>query len=344
MFKVSKRKTVALAIIGCALFSCSRNPEVKRIIDGVVPTDSISMRQVEIGTELLMPENIFVVKDKLVIYQSKADKLFTVFPLPFTGHSYAAGCTGRGPDEFIRIDVRSIVPYGDVFKVADADGMLKEVAIDSGRVDVISKTKMNLNQPYNGAFEMKDCYINMNQADEKYEYVISDKKTGEMSHVCPYPDWASAGSSANIATYMKYTVPHPDGDRLAAFYTYFRKVRIIDQSGKILRDITLDFTGGTGAYEPATASSYNAYCFYPTATGDYIAVNYYDQKLNGPRKKTTEIQIWNWDGELLHRLICDKQFMRFTIDFDSGILFAVPAHDARHLYIADLSGILAAKE
>jgi len=62
MFKVSKRKTVALAIIGCALFSCSRNPEVKRIIDGVVPTDSISMRQVEIGTELLMPENIFVVR------------------------------------------------------------------------------------------------------------------------------------------------------------------------------------------------------------------------------------------------------------------------------------------
>ena len=182
MFKVSKRKTVALAIIGCALFSCSRNPEVKRIIDGVVPTDSISMRQVEIGTELLMPENIFVVKDKLVIYQSKADNLFTVFPLPFTGHSYAAGRTGRGPDEFIRIDVRSIVPYGDVFKVADADGMLKEVAIDSGRVDVISKTKMNLNQPYNGAFEMKDCYINMNLADEKYEYAISDKKTGETEH------------------------------------------------------------------------------------------------------------------------------------------------------------------
>lgn len=96
MFKVSKRKTVALAIIGCALFSCSRNPEVKRIIDGVVPTDSISMRQVEIGTELLMPENIFVVKDKLVIYQSKAD-----IYLPYSRYRLQA------------IPMPQVVPAGD---------------------------------------------------------------------------------------------------------------------------------------------------------------------------------------------------------------------------------------
>ena len=342
MFKVSKRKTVALAIIACALFSCSRNPEVKRIIDGVVPTDSISMRQVEIGTELLMPENIFVVKDKLVIYQSKADKLFTVFPLPFTGHSYAAGRTGRGPDEFLRIDIRSIVPDGDGFQVADnGDMTVKSVKFDAGQVRVTDRKKIDSSSGFNGMFEMADCYINMNVFSDEYEYMVYDKQTGKSRGIIPYPDWYKGTEEwAPVSYYMNFGIPRPSGDLFAIFYAYFRKIQIADTEGRILKEVTLDFDGDISGCGPVSSRKYIAFSLFPVATDDYVAVQYADRIPGRERGDITEVQVWNWDGALLHRLIFDKGFGTFTIDPQTGILFATPFDDPQHLYTADLSDIL----
>lgn len=110
----------------------------------------------------------------------------------------------------------------------------------------------------------------------------------------------------------------------------------------MLYERTLDFDGEPGAYEPASRGSYMAFNSDPVATEDYIAVPYLDKIKGRDRGGMTEIQFWSWDCELLHRLIFDKSFTTFTIDPKSNILYACPFNDPHHLYIADLSDILAA--
>ena len=268
--------------------------------------------------------------------------LFTVFPLPFDGKGYRTGHTGRGPDEFLRIDIRSIVPDGDGFWVADnGDMTVKSVKLDAGQVRVTDRKKIDSSSGFNGMFEMEDCYINMNVFSDEYEYMVYDKQTGQSRGIIPYPDWYKGTEEwAPVSYYMNFGIPRPSGDLFAIFYAYFRKIQIADTEGRILKEVTLDFDGDISGCGPASSRKYIAFSLFPVATDDYVAVQYADRIPGRKRGDITEVQVWNWDGELLHRLIFDKGFGTFTIDPQTGILFATPFDDPQHLYTADLSGIL----
>ena len=124
----------------CMLLSCSGTKN-QGTLDYMAVTDSVSLQTVAIDKELLMPERLFVSGNNLVVYQPKEEEgLFTVFHLPFDGKGYRTGHTGRGPDEFLRIDIRSIVPDGDGFQVADnGDMTVKSVKFDAGQVRVTDR-------------------------------------------------------------------------------------------------------------------------------------------------------------------------------------------------------------
>ncbi len=139
---------------------------------------------------------------------------------------------------------------------------------------------------------------------------------------------------------MNFGIPRPSGDLFAIFYAYFRKIQIADTEGRILKEVTLDFDGDISGCGPASSRKYIAFSLFPVATDDYVAVQYADRIPGRKRGDITEVQVWNWDGELQHRLIFDKGFGTFTIDPQTGILFATPFDDPQHLYTADLSGIL----
>ena len=325
------------------LVSCSESKN-KVKMDYMSVTDSVSMQTVAIDKELLMPDRLFVAGNNLVVYQPKEKEgIFTVFPLPFDGKGCRAGHIGRGPDDFIHIDRRSFVPCESGFRVADGDGAVKTVVIDSCLTKVSTKAQVSTaSDAFNGMVELKDCYLNINLYSDEYEYLRYDKQSGKRTEICPYPEWSPDSDMMKAFIYNKYTVPHPSGDRFAAFYLYFRKIHIISQDGELLYERTLDFDGEPGAYEPASRGSYMAFNSDPVATEDYIAVPYLDRIKGRDRGGMTEIQFWSWDCELLHRLIFDKSFTTFTIDPKSNILYACPFNDPHHLYIADLSDILAA--
>ena len=326
----------------CMLLSCSGTKD-QGTLDYMSVTDSVSLQTVAIDKELLMPERLFVSGNNLVVYQPKEEEgLFTVFPLPFDGKGYRTGHTGRGPDEFLRIDIRSIVPDGDGFWVADnGDMTVKSVKLDAGQVRVTDRKKIDSSSGFNGMFEMEDCYINMNVFSDEYEYMVYDKQTGQSRGIIPYPDWYKGTEEwAPVSYYMNFGIPRPSGDLFAIFYAYFRKIQIADTEGRILKEVTLDFDGDISGCGPASSRKYIAFSLFPVATDDYVAVQYADRIPGRKRGDITEVQVWNWDGELLHRLIFDKGFGTFTIDPQTGILFATPFDDPQHLYTADLSGIL----
>lgn len=123
------------------LVSCSESKN-KVKMDYMSVTDSVSMQTAAIDKELLMPDRLFVAGNSLVVYQPKEEEgIFTVFPLPFDGKGCRTGHIGRGPDDFIHIDRRSFVPCESGFRVADGDGAVKTVVIDSCLTKVLTEAQ-----------------------------------------------------------------------------------------------------------------------------------------------------------------------------------------------------------
>lgn len=334
-------KRIVLFVMILALFSCRAETYEEVTVDCMPAADTVIMNQTYIDRDILMPLRIFVADGMLVVCQDKSEHLFTVFRLPLDGYGTAAGYAGRGPDEFVHIDVRSITPCSGGFRAADAAGVIKRIRIDSVglSVKVVEKVPVPVNKEIpNGLVELADYCLNYNLNDEIYEYVRYDKETWERVPVCEYPKWENDDEGLNIFRYMKNIAVHPSGSRFAACYAYYPKIRILDQTGKIEKEISIDC--GDSGRDIADGNPKLAYHSFPSACEDYFAEIFSGENIGEDRKRETELHVWSWSGILLHRILFDRTFSLFCIDDATGILYAMNEETPDVIYSADLFSCL----
>ncbi len=124
-------------------------------------TDTIRMKSVKSELPILAAARMFVADNHLGIYQVQVEKRFQIYDLPLTGKCFSAGMIGRGPDEFIDPDVRSILGCPQGFYLADQDAF-KTVAIKDNSIKVVSKEPLITDgTPLNGVIKVKDKYVNI---------------------------------------------------------------------------------------------------------------------------------------------------------------------------------------
>lgn len=332
-----------LILILFAFFvSCRSGTYEEIVVDYMPVADTVTMNRTYIDQDILMPLRIFVSDGLLVACQDKSEHLFVFFRLPLDGKGASAGYAGRGPDEFIHIDVRSIVPCSAGFMAADADGVIKRVRIDSMKrsLRVVEKMPVPVGKEIpNGLIEMEDYCLNYNLNDEIYEYVRYDKETWDRMPVCEYPGWGNNDDvELNIFRYMKNIAVHPSGSKFAACYAYYPKIRILDQSGKVEKEITIDCSGFD---KNLTGGSRKlAYHSFPSAGEDYFAEIFSGESTGECRKQETELHVWSWSGDLMHRILFDRCFSLFCIDDSTGILYAMSENVPDVIYSADLSSYI----
>lgn len=326
-------RTVALLLISLA--SCGHVVEQS---DYLYKTDTLAMQSVVIMPSLLMPTNMFVTDSSLVVYQRRGEKLFTIYPLPLGREGFAAGFAGRGPDDFVGVDARSFKPCPGGFSVADAGGIIKTVTIGAGHIRVTEQTRISTRGDLqNGMLELEDSYVNLNMSDEEKEFVLYDKHGDAPRFVTSYPKWPIKGSGSKLFIYLKQMVPHPSGKRFAAFYAYFRKFRIVDQNGNVEHEVSVQFPDDFPMLDANAAVKYLAYASYPFATSEYIAAICCNRGTDMSPALYTELQLWDWNGKLLHRIMLDKPMSIFTIDTVTSTLFGCNENEPDCIYTADLS-------
>lgn len=166
------------------------------------------------------------------------------------------------------------------------------------------------------------------------EYLLSDSHS-KPKELAPYPDWDKTGSQEEpIFKYVKNSVLNNDHTRFISFYGYFKRFRILDTDGDIIKNVVVK----TPPYEEAIKEEMQNRTIYyhipPHTNGKYI----YVMCKNSTRAedRIQELQVWNWEGEPIARYDMDRKLTLFTISEKEKKLYAVDGDTEDAIYVYDL--------
>ena len=341
-------------IVGASLLLCceccrnDKNYYVREPEDYLAITDTVHYEVHKVATPTLLPARMIVTNNHLVIGQNKTELSFCIHELPLGGRSFEAVPRGRGPLELIEPDFKSLMPEKEGFIIADADYLLKYYTISGEDVLLKDKWRFFDSNILNGVIKVGETILNVNideRDSQPFEFVAM-KPDGTKYYLGRIPEWDEEVSNDDAGSFMTYANMHiarPSGGRFAEFYSFWRKVRILDERGNILSETSINYPTSSSRVPP----SQGIYCTYgvtPCASDSFIVAlaenSFRGKSVPSQQPDFSEFQVWDWDGHLLHRVILKKKMSVFTVDFDSGRLYAMDQENEDAVYSADMSKFL----
>ena len=321
--------------------ACSRTGQVD-VVTGFPVERTLSATEVEVPPVLLYPGYAQVLGDKLMVYEIQRDTLFDFFQLPECRYLFSKGWKGRGPDDFPELNWKSFAPSGDGFEVFGFDMKVRRAALTGSDLRVSVEATITGGGMVNGVFRLApDRYVMWGQPTDEFEYVMIDREGKVLREFGTYPDLAGRELSPpeRLSAYYKMSVLKPDGTRFASFYPVFKHWRLYDAEGGLLREIS-DQTGvlPPGVLPEEQPEWFQSYYALPVATDRYIYVLCENRRRNEPRHPTTELQVWDWEGNPVGCYELDRQIAPFAIAEQYGKLYGVNQTDIDKIYVYPLPG------
>jgi hypothetical protein len=318
------------------LFACNLNvsetnmvitefPEKKEIKTSVIQTEPV----------ILAPDEMFIMNDRIWIFQNKKDTLFDVFDLPDCNYLFSTGMKGQGPNEFIFPTGKTIQADKEGFTILDMNVMKTVTLQTDNSLHTVKSGKIFDQFPVNGFIKLNDSLF-CAFADcatgtaGSYEYQLKNlSKEGEIKF-SEYPDLTGKKFEGDerCQIYYKYLVANPSERRFAAFYSFFKFFRIYSYEGKLEREIqvkTLPFQSG----DVENWEERKLYYGRPFATERYIYA----------LCSANEMQVWDWNGNPIIQYDLDKDFFAFAVSEKYKKVYLVCAEetDSDKIYALDLS-------
>ena len=319
--------------IACVLFSCTqRNPQRINSTVTQFPIDEmLTSEVVRVPPIIITPTFMFITGNHLVIQNNKKDTLFDIFSYPDIHYQFSAGTRGKGPKDFPEfLSGPTQIPNGFALFLVDYKKYC-EIEIDDNNKELnrIKEQRFQFAENddiINGLFPLKrDEFIYLSDFEDDMEFKKLNTRTNEIISFSPYPQWVSkesAGGEINISLYLKVSTAKPDGKRFASFYVKFKRWRLFNDNGDLLREVSVDTpplnTEGTKSLEP-----YFYYSSYPFPTDKYIYAFCRNVKSGSADKESNELQIWDWNGNPIAVYHLDQYITSFTVDEKAKTLFGV---------------------
>lgn len=356
MYSVIRFKifVLLLVVLSMPVFNSVAAPPKKVIVpepkNYLAITDTVALVQKPLNLPSLMPMAMIVAQGHLVVANRNAI-IFNAYPLPITGSGISGVHSGRGPGELIAYDLMSFAGDDSGFYVADLDNYYKKFTISGGIISQTAKERFyNNNDPLNGMIKIKGKFLNCNYNGRKehpYEFVVLNPD-GSKDYIGKVPDWnksISDGDVTSIIEYMNCHIAQPGGNRIAVFYCNYRKVRIMNLKGQLLSETSINYpTNSSKIPDPkGTYRMYGSAC----ASNTRMVVRVYNSVLSQggslSDRKSTEFQIWDWEGHLLKRMIVKGKIDVFTVDYNTNTFYGLDRDEDSLLYMADISKLLNGK-
>lgn len=251
------------------------------------------------------------VDGKLVFGQFKGASVFIVADLQ-DGHCFSAVREGRGPGEVIRPDLKSVVPTSGGFLFYDAYGQRK--ATLSKESITVSTPQKHISIPHamNGVVSFRGEYLDIALQGDR-EMLAYNSSFTRRREVGKFPKWRRDPSWLPGFAYGKHLVTLPEKDKLLLFYYYYPQIRIYTDVDKRPKDINMDYYGN----DIGPRNVY--YAVKPVAGKDYVLAL---TSKGGQGAPLPELQILDWDGQILARYELDRAVHGMAMDFESGTLYA----------------------
>jgi len=334
-------KLIFPVLLFLLFFACNPRNKIEKVVNDFPRVDTLRMQDIDIPGILLSPTHLFVAKNYLVVYQMERDPYFYFFDLPSGNFVFSGGNLGQGPNDFIKPDARFFYSTENGFKIFENNGnAIKELEIQDKNLITVHK---EIIKPYQNMAisnllilpNHKICYANTLMGNS--EYYISDPNGENPQAIGQFPDWytKSDEDEMNLFIYIKNEVVNPANGKFMAFYAYFRKFRLFDINGNLLKEVSVNTPGKFPQYTKDRSKSSIAYSF-PWTDGTYVYVICKNKKIADKKPNRTELQVWDWDGNPVAQLWLDKPIDYFTISLDYNKLYAVDSEVENKIYVCDL--------
>lgn len=297
----------------------------------------------------LLPRYMGIADDLLFVYKEKERELFEFFSLPDCTYIGSAGTRGSGPNEFVSLlDPRGFQVLDSGFGVFESRiNVLKTLKYQDGNLEVVQTE--NIMQPgqTNGYYPLQDdTFVTLGNIIDPKEYFLYDRKKQEIIQKNDYPQWISEqeeyeGTALTFA-YMKQCGVHPERNQLAAFYTYFKRLRIYDKDMALLHDVDVKIkpyhtnfeTGGDNRKSPLY------YTGQPQTVNNLIYALCLNAEAGGiEAKHNPELHVFDWKGNPIACYKLDRRVSLFTISEKYKKIYAIDNLSDNELYIYDLPEI-----
>ncbi|MFK8163012.1 MAG: BF3164 family lipoprotein [Lewinella sp.] len=348
------RILTGFVLLICILITSCDNESIKAEGSGgnIVLIDSLNGVPVSTSSLILAPDKIFILRDKLIIFDKKTDKVFNVFNiyenLEFVN---SWGLIGEGAeDTFEYIDRNSMsVFHGELgflaypeyhfYNIDDAGVFTKKnscnlifVNGDINRMVPLGTDKFIM-QPF--------PFLGI----ESPEFVVPE--CGPLPQVVdsigsfPNADKISFSSLDEIQYfYLKSAAVHPDNGTLMAFYRYLDKVVLYSEGGQLLSENSVS----NRKMNEVRGPDRRVYFMEAYSTGNFVYVLYLDKtdfELGQSFSSiNTELQVWDWEGELVARFTLDGPIFTFAVDQENNTVYGLQYSEEEPIVRFDLPDLL----
>lgn len=331
--KVAKLGCVWL--LAASLWGCVGNNSTD---DNVSMPEAIPLTGKTVVTEAdaLLPRGMFVVDGKLGIYKEREEFMFDFYSLPDFKYLCSTGSRGQGPNDLLGLECRNIEVSGATFCALEhMTWRLKTMKLvgDSAMQVVGASEPMETNGSINMFHRLDSLhYLSLGSTSNQKEFCIYDISDGSALEVGKYPEWIDVETVAKgmplLIPYGKFLAVSPDGNKFAAFYWRFDRVRFFDRDCRMLMDVTVSH-GSDGKQEDEENMFPSCY-FGAKAAGDKIYA------LHADTDSTRLLEIWDWNGRPISAFRLDRPVTVMTVDTMARRLITKDAEHYNQIYLYEL--------
>lgn len=289
------------------------------------------------STRILYPQGIHYFNHHIILVEQKNDPVLSFWNADNLSYEFSAGSKGAGPNEVKYV-------YPDYFDKTDStffildSGVEKEVRLSDQSISIIRRTPILVPDAVNRLVRIDSGqYVMCGLNGGSKEHILY-KIDGQYEEFGDYPDLPCLPEKRFILFY-KFIAYTPGKPFIYDFYLYLNLIRKYDLKGNLLEEISLaDIPGRDNTMDKLRAGQIEPYFSNVISRKDFIVVLYYENATNRQvydGQAIPELQLWNWEGELIRRYRFDRCFDQYTLS-DDGMLYAKDTETPYAIYTYDL--------
>lgn len=342
------------------LGACSSNTDTSEEFEAIAVKPTVLNLS---EPEMILPEQLFFHDGYIVTAHRQQKNIFRVFEFPSGKYLGEFGSNGNGPDEYLDIIYRSIKSGAQINKIIGIEGSSSQIlSIDfkNSNSKIVFQRGKGIQLPLRTLFINDAIFFGDSLM---VGHSNSDLMEGELftfdlkdSTIVEFDDYSNLGNfNTNLTAIVKYElyfkklIQHPIDSRFAVLYSKYNKLRIFDLELNLIsegylpddpvnqpiieNDRSVNYSN-TFSHNLDVDASTNFIFGLSTGNtrGEYSAMTT-DEIV----KANSNVYVWNWNGELVSKLILDQPISLIAYHEDTNSLVAVNPFIDNQLFIYPLS-------
>lgn len=331
-------------LIGLLLLSCTGREKEMKLgnfrIDG-----ELAGQTIPITDKVLMPLKIFASEDKILILDYTRKDVFKVMQLPGYEYLYSSGNIGEGPDDFINVNPESTCLKDGIFEFLDLGRVRRFALSNVGLSEIESFSLPTLSSPLNNLEKISDTVYIANTpvySEDDFEHMIiniNSSEVGKRFGNFPKGNFKLSNQQEKHIAFHCISTANSSSGRLATFYTYFKRFKIYDESGDLIKEVVIR-PNGEKQYLIKDNKLNIIHFAEPFSSGNYVYALYIGKSVRDLENYVEEyfplLTIWDWDGNPIAQYQLNKPITSFTISEDKHRLYGISYLNMGEIYQFEL--------